>query len=148
MLHLIIINPKTRRRKSYQFVNSSNLKEVYKALKPDLPQCEFHVASGTPTEPPQDFKPPSSNKALHWCPYCATLRKFDKKTKPLLNTRNCRVCGISTQDFYVRVYNKLKEKPPRVRKKRNRDKSGLVVLNQDDVKKAMRKERRRRRKNK
>lgn len=41
-------------------------------------------------------------KKKMWCPYCQTVNEF-KKTQG--GYKNCPICGISNQDFYVKVLN-------------------------------------------
>lgn len=54
--------------------------------------------------PPKDVKSP--NKNMLWCPYCRDWRKF-VSSRYDSDTKVCKICGISTRDFYVRKFNHL-----------------------------------------
>ncbi len=44
-----------------------------------------------------------SKKGQLWCPYCGRYRRFVKQE----GYKKCELCGISTESFWVKKYNKL-----------------------------------------
>lgn len=53
---------------------------------------------------PDNFKLPKNH---YWCPYCIKPRIFMNDDR--LGVKRCSVCGISDQDFYVKLYNGIWE---------------------------------------
>jgi len=57
------------------------------------------VSTSTPTPPPV-FLP---QRGRLWCPYCATQRVFAADESGYVR---CDLCGISENEYYVKLYNK------------------------------------------
>ena len=52
------------------------------------------------------FAPPKNielKKKEWWCPYCCKPRRFHEND--YLGVRQCDICGISDQDYFVKRYN-------------------------------------------
>lgn len=58
-------------------------------------------ASGTPSKKPKKLV---LDKGHYWCPYCKSRVRFVKDR--YLGIRRCPLCGISENDYHVKLENK------------------------------------------
>lgn len=94
-------------RKYKKFKTEEEAVQYYNMLKDKLKEKykkEFKKMKIGVVSLSKAYKPDNNKKKVHgkmWCPYCREYRtyKFDGSYK------RCELCGISDNDFYVKVYN-------------------------------------------
>lgn len=75
-----------------------------RVLKEKYPSLTIDVVSKLKAFPPDGDRKKPRGKNIYWCPYCREYRRFKFNDRWY---RNCEICGISENEYYVRVYNKL-----------------------------------------
>ena len=70
-----------------------------------FPSIKIEIISCLKAYPPSG----KGKKGEWWCPYCRRWRKF--KSNGYLGVKQCKVCGVSDREWYVKKYNGLLEKP-------------------------------------
>lgn len=96
-------------------------KKLAKAAKEkyqDRPEVQVYLYSRTKAfAPPPNFNA-RVGRHYYWCPYCGKERKFYPNTR--WHTRQCRICGITLEDFWVKTYNHLWRMEDTKKKKKKR----------------------------
>lgn len=100
------------------FNNAPELEEFYATI-PNTGVHVYPVNRSRASAPPADFRPEFPD--LEWCPYCAAERSFVHS--PILDLRQCEVCGVSESDWYYKNFNGL---IPSARKGESNDHSRRV----------------------
>lgn len=76
-------------------------------VTPEMSQAAYDKLKTKPIPPEVSGAERRSKKQLY-CPYCGEYRIFKRILKNgYLTYPRCTGCNISTEDFYVKTYNKL-----------------------------------------
>jgi hypothetical protein len=111
MWRIIVLNGKERDVTSFK--NEKEADDFYAKVQEDFVNDKlveiYKVSAKTPIPVNLEIVKPKQKKVdknhpLLWCPYCGNWRNFKLDSNANLA---CRVCGISTNDFYVKKYNHL-----------------------------------------
>ncbi|MFA5543623.1 MAG: hypothetical protein WDA47_07580 [Bacilli bacterium] len=72
-------------------------------------ELKYHFDSAYISVNPGDNPPPEGTYTNFphkvWCPYCMDIRRYKKDYT--FNLYKCEVCGMSSEDFWVKKYNHL-----------------------------------------
>lgn len=114
-------------------------------LQEEFPKLRFHKVYLKPQTPPENFISPNGRIGVPWwCPYCATLRIYKRRTRRYLR---CAICRVSHREQSVRLINNVDyDILARKRSPRKRKRTDITEIGQLDPKKAARKARREARK--
>lgn len=91
-----------------QFIK--DVKEQLKFYHPEI--CTINIKGATtPTDEERIEQLPGE----YWCPYCKCYETFKDLGD---GYKHCPICGMSDNDFYVKIMNHLKEKVTKPKKKK------------------------------
>ena len=106
MLWSVVVLEKSERHVE-TFEDEAKAMEVYELMKTKFPKAKVGFISRSRAIPPDDRPKPKAKKKgkeiIYWCPYCGDYRTF--VTGP--HGKQCPMCTISQEDFYVKNYNHL-----------------------------------------
>jgi len=100
----IIEIDKSGEKRTHLFTDPQELKYFWKDLKKSVDKKNtaiYAVDRKKATPPPKNTYRDSIDNL--WCPYCKDDRVFVRNEA--LDTDQCFICGVSTNEYFVRKYN-------------------------------------------